>query len=348
MSADVLDMEELTKIVFGHAAFQYLNAGSELGLFDLLNKTPHLTSDELGKKLDLEDRAIDTLLLGTTSLKLTLRDDEGRYRNAGAVEQLFTDGKWDIIQAVIGFEAHIVYEGQADFVESLRTDTNVGLRRIPGTAGDLYRRLNDNPFLQRVFYTYMRSWSELANPLLIEKVDFNSVTTVLDAGGGDGVNAIDLARAYPHLKITVLEIEDTVPIARKRVADNGLEDRIDVRPGDIFEPYPSGYDCVLFSHQFVIWTDQENIQLLKNAHAALKPGGRVVVFNSISDDSGDGPLMAALDSVYFTSLPAQGGMIYPWKSYVSWLAEAGFTETELIPCRAWTPHGIAMGTKRAE
>ncbi|WP_344821380.1 methyltransferase [Actinocorallia longicatena] len=338
-------MAGLTKIIFGAAAFQYVNAGSELGLFDHLHKTPDLTAEQIGADLSLARRPVDTLLLGTTSLGLTVRDGEGRYRNAPLVEQLFAEGQWEIIRDVIGFEAHIVYPGQQDFTESLRENTNVGLRRIPGNGPDLYQRLSETPFLQNVFYKYMRSWSELANPLLIEKTDLSGVTTLLDAGGGDAVNAIDLARAHPHLRITVLEIEQTAPIARRKIVEHGLEDRVQVVVGSIFEPYAGEYDCVLFSHQFVIWTEEENVRLLRNAHAALRPGGRVIVFNSITDDTGDGPLMGALDSVYFTALPAEGGMIYPWRDYAAWLDEAGFTGIELIPCRSWTPHGIATGTK---
>ena len=78
------------------------------------------------------------------------------------------------------------------------------------------------------------------------------------------------------------------------------------------DPFPTGMDCVLFAHQLVIWTPEQNTALFAGkAHAALDPGGRVVIFNSMSNDEGDGPLVAALDSVYFAALPAEGGMIYP-------------------------------------
>ncbi|MCP2257816.1 dimerization domain-containing protein [Streptoalloteichus tenebrarius] len=340
-----LTLDDLTPILFGHAAFQCLNAGCELGLFPLLQREPHLSREEVRDRLGLADRAVDILLLGTTSLRLTRRVD-GRYRNAPVIDQLFRDGQWEIFANVVAFEAHIVYEGQADFVASLRDNTNVGLRRIRGTGRDLYHRFAENPHLERVFYRYMRSWSELANPALLKEVDFGGVKKVLDVGGGDGVNAIALAQAHPHLEVTVLEIPATGPITRRRVADSGLSERITVHECDMFrDPFPTGADCVLFSHQLVIWDPERNVELLRRAHAALPPGGQVVIFSSISDDDGDGPLMAALDSVYFAALPAEGGMIYAWRQYEEWLRAAGFARSRRVPCASWTPHGILVATR---
>ncbi|MBT3161264.1 methyltransferase domain-containing protein [Streptomyces sp. CHA1] len=342
-----LTLDGLTPILFGHASFQYLNAGCELGLFELLQDKPDLAKEDIRQELGLAERATDVLLLGTTSLGITVQES-GRYRNAPVIDKLFTDGQWSIFASVVAFEAHIVYEAQADFTESLRQNTNVGLRRIRGVGRDLYHRFHENPDIERVFYRYMRSWSELSNPFLLENGDFGSVKKVVDAGGGDAVNAIALAHAHPHLEVTVMEIPASGPIARRRIEENGLSDRITVHEGDMFrDPFPHGVDCVLFSHQMVIWEPEENIALMKKAHEALAPGGRLVLFSSISNDEGDGPLMAALDSVYFAALPAKGGMIYAWKQYEEWLQEAGFDASKISrkADTGWTPHGIITAVK---
>jgi L-tyrosine C(3)-methyltransferase len=340
-----LTMDDLTLILFGASAFQHLNAACELGLFELLQQKPNLPKEEIAKKVELQPRAIDILLLGTTALRLTEKTDNG-YRNSAVIDHMFKEGTWKIFKDVVAFEQYICYDGQADFTESLRANSNVGLRRVRGTGRDLYHRLSENPHMERVFYRYMRAWSELSNPRLFKSVDFSSVRKVIDAGGGDGVNAIALAQAHPHLEVTVLEIPGTAPITRRRVSEAGLSERIKVHAGDMFaDPWPGGHDCVLFSHQLVIWTPEENTALLRRAHEVLPPGGRVVIFSSISDDEGDGPLMAALDSVYFAAIPAVGGMIYAWNQYEEWLRKAGFTQFTRIPCRDWTPHGALQAIK---
>lgn len=341
-------IDALTPILFGAAAFQQLNAACELGLFDLLHDRPNLAKEEIALALGLQPRAIDILLLGTTALRLT--DKVGAfYCNSKVIDDMASNGIWQIFKDVVAFEQYICYLGQADFTESLRSNSNVGLRRVPGSGHGLYRRLSENPQLQTVFYRYMHSWSKLSNPLLFRHLDLSSAQRVLDVGGGDGVNAIGLVGAFPHLKVTVLELPGGAGLARRNVVEAGLSDRITILEQDIFQDeFPTAFDCVLFSHLLVIWDAEENVALLKSAYRALKPGGRAAIFCSISNDEGSGPLMAALDSVYFAAIPAEGGMIYAWHQYEEWLRESGFTRVERVECGTWTPHGLICGYKEQD
>lgn len=340
-----LDMDGLSWVLFGHAAFQYLNAACELDLFELLRDRGAATKAEVRAALGLRDRAADILLLGCTSLGLLVKEGE-RYRNADVIGDLMAAGDWQRFKDTVAFEQHIVYEGQADFTESLRTNSNAGLHRVPGRGRDLYHRLAENPHLERVFYRYMRSWSELANQHLVEHLDLSGARRLLDCGGGDAVNAIALARANPGLEVTVFEIPASKAIAETKVAEAGLGDRVSVLPGDMFtDEFPGGFDVVLFAHQLVIWTLEENTALLRKAHDALEDGGRVVIFNSMSNDAGDGPVVAALDSVYFATLPAEGGMIYSWEQHEKCLRDAGFRDPRRIDFPGWTPHGAIIATK---
>lgn len=342
-----LDMDGLAWILFGHAAFQYLNAACELNLYELLEEQPDLTGEEIGAELGLAQRAKDILLLGATSLG-TLTVQNGRYRVAEVISDLIKTPDWQRFKDTVAFEQYVVYEGQLDFTESLRTNTNVGLRRIRGTGRDLYHRFSENPQIESVFYKYMRSWSELANQHLVEKLDLSGTSKLLDCGGGDAVNSIALANANPHLSATILEIAATKPITEKKIEEAGLSDRIEVEAGDMHaDEFPTGYDTIMFAHQLVIWTPEENTALLRKAYESLPEGGRVIIFNSMSNDEGDGPVVAALDSVYFAALPAEGGMIYSWKTYEESLRKAGFDETtfERIDFPGWTPHGVIIATK---
>ncbi|MGH3827080.1 MAG: hypothetical protein ACRDQX_07890 [Pseudonocardiaceae bacterium] len=122
-----LSVDDLTATLFGAGAFQILNAGCALGLFPLLSDAPGLAAEEIATRLALRSRPVQVLLLGTTALRLTcLR--HGRYRNAGIIDESLRDGSWEILRDMVAFEAHIVYEAQADFVDSLRRNENVGLR----------------------------------------------------------------------------------------------------------------------------------------------------------------------------------------------------------------------------
>ncbi|GAB2802305.1 methyltransferase [Streptomyces daliensis] len=344
-SQPTLTNDRLALLLMGHAAFQYLHVSCELGLFELLVRRPALDRAEIKRELGLADRAMDILLLGTTSLGLLTKRDE-RYTVTPLITEIVENGQWKHFTDVVAFEHEIVSEGQRDLLGSLRSNTNEGIRRIPGEGNSLYRRLAENPRLQEVFYRYMRSWSELAHEHLA-KINLGGARTLLDCGGGDAVNALALAAMHPELQVTILEIPEAAPYAAAAVAESPHSDRVSVHECDMFTAdWPTGADCVLFAHQLVIWTLEENVTLLSKAYDALADGGQLVILNSMSHDEGDGPLFAALDSAYFASMPAEGGMIYSWAQHEQCLRAAGFTEMRRVSGDGWTPHGVIVATKR--
>jgi SAM-dependent methyltransferase len=340
-----LTSDGLVGILFGAGAFQLLNAGSELGLFTLLADRPGLTGEEIGTELGLARRPAQMLLLGTTALGLTVRA-EGHYRNSDLVQGMCAEGTWTIIADLVEFQHRITGPASMDLVASLRHNTNVGLRHIPGDAPDLYQRLAGDPDLEQLFYRCMKSWSSLSNPILVGNADLHGVHSVLDVGGGDGVNSIALAKANPDVHFTVLDLPGALAIAQDKITQHGLAERITVAEGDLFaEALPGGHDCVLFANQLVIWSPEQNRELLRKAYQALPAGGRVLIFSAMSDDTGDGPLYAALDNVYFATLPTSDSMIYHWAQYEEWLSEAGFAEIFRRPGDTWTPHGVIGAVK---
>jgi hypothetical protein len=341
-----LSMDGLLMIAFGQAAFQYLNAGCSLGVFALLKSDPGITLGDLASRCGLSVQSARRLCFGLVSLGL-IREHSSSYFNAPLIEQMFAQDEWEVFTDLIAFHGEIVYAGETDFVASLKTDRNVGLRRIPGNGPTLYHRLAEVPKLQAIFYRYMHSWSNHAIPLLLNQFDFSPYRRVADICGGDATNAIALARAFPTVEtVTLVDLPGNASLALERIRDAGLESRITVHEADIFtQSFPRGHDCFLFIHVMVIWSLDVVTSLLKNACDALPAGGAVVIFSSISSDDGTGPLMAALDTAYFVSLPAGGGMIHAWKDYEDCLAKAGFGEVQRISCNSWTPHGIIIGIK---
>jgi L-tyrosine C(3)-methyltransferase len=339
------DLRPLVPVLFGFSAFQQLRAASELQLFEYLTLNGPSTCDQVADGLRLPAKSARKLLLGTTALGVTERHDD-RYAPSETLRDAIEDGTWPLIRNIIDFQQRLSYLPAKEYAESLRTGKNEGLKHLPGDGNDLYTRLEQAPELENLFFRGMNSWSELSNPVLLHQVDYSEVNTLLDVGGGDAVNAIALARAHPHLKVTVFDLEGAVEVARDNIAAAGLADRIDVVVGDMFgDPMPDGFDLVLFAHQFVIWSPEQNQALLKRAYEALAPGGRVAVFNAFADDDGCGPLYTALDNVYFATLPSEESTIYQWSEHEEWLGSAGFVDITRIHNDGWTPHGVIGGRK---
>lgn len=339
------DLRPLVPLIFGFCAFQQLRAASELQLFEYLTINGSSTCDQVATGLRLPVKSARKLLLGTTALGLTDREGDG-YIPSDLVRRAIEDGTWPLIRDIIDFQQRLSYLPAMEYADSLRTGRNEGLKHLPGSGSDLYTRLEQAPELENLFLRGMHSWSELSNPVLLHQVDYGGTHALLDLGGGDAVNAIALARAHPHLRITVFDLDGVVDVARDNIRAAGLSDRVRAVAGDMFtDPLPAGHDLVLFAHQLVIWSPEQNRKLLARAYEALPPGGRVAVFNAFADDDGSGPLYTGLDNVYFATLPSEESTIYRWCEHEEWLTAAGFVDIARVESEGWTPHGVMEGRR---
>ena len=340
---DQLDVNGLALIAGGHSAFQLLWAGVKLGLFAALSKNPGLTKNEIAEKIGIQAQPARILLTGLTALKLLVKEKD-RYRNPAIVEELLVPGSPQNLSEILGWQALIAYPGQVDFVESLRKNTNVGLRRFPGDEGNLYQRLSHDPALEKVFHDAMSALSRSANAILAKAVDFSGITHLVDAGGGDGTNAISLARAHPHLRITVFDAPSVCRMAQSNFEKSGLTEQLGVHAGDLFStPFPAGIDGILLAHMMTIWSLEKDTALLTRVYDALRPGGKVIIFNMMGNDDEDGPLTTALGSPYFLSIATGEGMLYSWREYEDCLRKAGFRQTERLVLPR--DHGVLVGIK---
>lgn len=341
----------LGRLAFAAAAFQTLRAACETRLLEHLLDVPGgLSRDEVGALIGLRGRWLDTLLTAAAATDLIRRDEVAKYRLAEELAPAVRSVEWSLFTATVAFEHDFSYRGISMFTESLQRETNAGIEKFPGEAGDsLYVRYASDPHLRDVFYTYMRAWSRVGGPVLWNTLQTLAPRRMLDIGGGDGVHAIAAVTTIPGLQVTVLDLPENVDVSRARIDEEGLGDRIAVVGGDMFAgAFPSGHDLVLFAHQLVIWTEAQNLELLRRTNAALEVGGTVVIFSSMTDDSQDGPFIAAMASLYHTAIPVEGGRIYPWSAYEEWLRATGFGQIGRIRSDTWTPHGVIVAQKVAE
>lgn len=340
-----IDWERLVLIAGGHTAFQLLWAGVELGLFDTLSAKPGQTLDELARSLKLEHQPARILLIGLTALGI-IKLENGRYNNAQATEDRMVSGKPGYVAPILGWQAHIVYPGMMDFVVSLKENRNAGLARFPGTEPTLYERLTHDKQLEKIFQDSMSGLSKQANQFLPKAMDFSRFKHVVDAGGGDGTNAMAIARAYPGLRTSVFDSDSVCDHARKNIEKNGMSDRVGTWAGNFFEtPFPPDVDCVVYCHILTIWSMDKNRALLKRTYDALPQGGAVVIFNMMGNDDDRGPLSTALGSPYFLAIATGEGMLHPWKDYEAALRNAGFKQTVRMDQGLPIDHGILVGIK---
>lgn len=165
--------------------------------------------------------------------------------------------------------------------------------------------------------------------------------TVLDVSASHGIWGIEFARIHPGAEIAALDWPAVLKVVQENADRAGLSARFRQIPGSAFEAdFGSGYDVVLlpnFLHHF----DPDGCEaLLRKSHAALVPGGRVMVVDFVpAPDRVSPPRAAAFALTMLATTP--GGDAYTFAEYAGMLARAGFVGAESHPLPP-TPQTVVM------
>jgi SAM-dependent methyltransferase len=339
-------MQRLLSMITAHYQFAFLASAVRFDLFNALASEPGLTREGVAKLLQIEDQPAKILLLGCTAYGL-LRKEGERYFNTPISELLTRDPK-DLPFAFVPFEDQVNFRPMTWMYESLKANTNIGMQRsIPGSAPTLYGRLAELPELEAMFHNMMSAVTRAVAQQLVDVVDLSGTRRLLDVGGGAAVNARAIARRWPGVEVTILDLPSIAGAASAAVAADGLSDRIKVADCDILEAdFPAGYDFVLFSHFLPIWSAERIQKLIGRAFRALAPRGKCLLIHPVQDDDRSGPELAATLSAYFHVVASGEGMVYTDAEYEQWLTEAGFRVLPRRRMRQINPTGdIVLGER---
>lgn len=109
--------------------------------------------------------------------------------------------------------------------------------------------------------------------------DFGSFRRLLDIGGNSGEFALQVCRAHPRIRATVLDLPVVCRIGKEHVRRSPEADRIAFVEGNaLVDPLPAGHDIVVFKSVLHDWPEPAAAELLSRAYGCLAPGGTLLVF----------------------------------------------------------------------
>jgi predicted O-methyltransferase YrrM len=116
-----------------------------------------------------------------------------------------------------------------------------------------------------------------------------------------------MARQVPAAVVTVLEIPPMTDLARSWIAEQGLQGRVEVMEGDMFDGsgWPSGYNRHFLSNMCHDWAPEAVAKPLSHSFDSLVPGGTVVLHEMLLDEDGVGPPEG--DCLLVHDAPLDGG-----------------------------------------
>ena len=316
VSPEPLSPEPILRLASGFMAAKHLFAASELGLFEALADAP-ATLDALAARTGLTRRATRISADAMVALGLVERDRD-LYRN-GPVAGRYLAGRGPAdLRPLLRFWDQISYPTWEALAEALGSGPPREVFELDQASQEIVSAGID---------------AILAGPAqaLAEVVDFSAHQRLLDVGGGTGSWSIAAVRSHSHLRATVLDLPVTAEIARRRVMEAGLADRIAVVAGDAMAgDLPDGHDVFLVANLIHYWSPRDNLTLLRRIRSAASAGARLLLADFWTDPTHTQPVQAALMAGEF-AVHLRDGDVYSVEEVQEWLPTVGWRFVEHTP-----------------
>lgn len=300
-----------------------MTVADEIGTFAALAARA-MTTSELAAELKVNERALG-IHLGLLAASGFVERRETRWRATAETRT------W-LIPDADGYAGPLIHgyrQSQplhAQLMATLRTGEKA---EGHASAAEEWERGEMPAELAQWLTAYMNAHSRASSKGVAAQPLFADVTSVLDVGGGSGIFSIELARAWPKLSATVMEIEAVCVAAEPYLQAASLGDRVRTEPLNMFtQNWPRGFDAHFLSNIFHDWSDATCRRLAKKSFDALPHGGRILLHEMLMDDDGCGPFPAAAFSVLM--LLGTRGRQYSLPELRAFLEEAGFTGVDAL------------------
>ena len=312
----------MRQMIMGFRLTQMLHAAARLGIADRLREGP-LRADTLAQAVDADPEALARLLRALATVEVFRETPRGEFELTPRARLLCSDAPGSLLALARLYGEPWLWHAYGETLHAVRTGE-------PGFeyAHDegFYSYLAAHPDAAATFDQAMSGYSAIEARALVEALDLSHVRAVLDVGGGEGMLATTLLRAYPALRATVFDLAGPITHARGVVADAGLGDRCECVAGDFFVDVPPADGIVVLKSVLHNWDDAKAGTILHNCRRAMQPDARLVIMERVIADSGAGADAALFD---INMLVVAGGRERTESEYRALLAAAGFRLTRV-------------------
>lgn len=300
-----------------------LKAAIELGLFTAIGASPS-TAEQIAKRCGCPERGI-RILSDNLAIMGFLTKEDSRYSLTPSSATFLDQNSPAYFGSSVNF---LLGPGLTEAFSDLAATIRQG--RLHTTEHGTTEP--DHP----AWIEFARAMGPMMGPAAqgaaeLVPLDPSRDTRVLDISASHGAYGIAFAKMNPRTHLVALDWEKVLAITAQNAAAAGIGERFSKIVGDAFKvDLGNEYDAVLvpnFLHHFNI---ADCIRFLKRVHAALRPGGKVVIVEFVPNEDRVTPPPAASFSLVMLGTTPEGDA-YTFAEYQKMLAEAGFHDVTLHP-----------------
>jgi SAM-dependent methyltransferase len=172
-------------------------------------------------------------------------------------------------------------------------------------------------------------------PLLAQHLGLGSGSlkecSILDVACGAGDYGLELLRAEPSARLTLLDLPEVLELAQENVRESGMSERVDFLSGDVFsvELPARRYDLILLSHFLHSQPPGRCEEVIARLAGAQREGGVLAVHEFVPDEDRCArrfPLLFAMNMYISNGV----GDSYTFSEIKGWLEAAGYGEVSFL------------------
>jgi predicted O-methyltransferase YrrM len=309
--------EEVLKLARSFMGARILLTGAELKLFTLL-KHQNLTAREIAEQTDTVLRPLLILLDALTALGLLVKEND-RYRCVPPVSTFLADDAPETVLPMVLHMAHLWRRWTAL--------TNI-IQGVPDSYDQDHGAQSDDEL--QAFIGAMHVVGKDRAGDIVDAVGPAGYVNLLDVGGASGTYTMAFLRSVPGMKATLFDRPEVMAMARERLSQTGILDRVTLVPGDFYrDEFPPGHDLALVSAIIHQNSPEQNLELYRKIFRSLVSRGRIVIRDHVMEKDRTAPREGAVFAVNML-VATDGGRTYTYDEIRDSLTQAGFYRIELI------------------
>jgi hypothetical protein len=316
--------DRILDIGFAFRKSKALLSAVELDVFTRLGYEP-VNCDELAGLLEIHKRGARDFFDALVAIELLQRDVAGRYSNTPDSARYLDRRSPDYIGGLFEHLNGRMYGIWSRLDEALRS----GLPQSGALGDGGYETLYANKAGFGQFLRAMSGGSLLPGRALAHMFPWREYADFIDIGTAQGCVPVEIARVYPHLKGGGFDLPAVGTAFAEYVDEHGLDARLKFYAGDFLKDDLPSAGVLIMGRILHNWSLETKKLLITKAYRALPARGALIVYDPMVDEFRGNS--QALFSSLTMLLETADGFEYTASECRDWMAEAGFSEMQLLP-----------------
>ena len=317
------DPSSVIELINAFRRSQTMFTAVSLSIFDRLADSAK-SAEALATETGTDLRALRRLLDGCAGLGLLDKNDGLYANNAVANEYLRRDGP-NTLAGYILYSRDALYPMWGHLDDAMREGTP-RWKQTFGLDGGIFSGFFRTPQAKHEFLLGMHGFGQISSPAVVRVFNLGGFHRMVDLGGGTGHLAIAACERYGSMRAQVFDFAEVLAEARPHVEASSASGRIELTAGDFFADVLPPADLYALGRIVHDWGDEKIGIVLRKIHAALPPGGGILLAETLLDDDHAGPVASLMQSL--NMLVCTEGRERSAAEYRELLESAGFSDVE--------------------